>query len=239
MANETIRLSIKFFEEVKRFDKDNTGKVKAPDKYKLSVMSNIEQILAGGMDANELESYFEQYNIQHEAPSEAYSVDDILKFLKVNAKKTVVERDPNNLIEAGKFYYHPALQVAPPPPTVIQLDDGTFQSSYDVEEFFLEIKESFTYEDLVAYFYKVMGQSGEGFKVRDVGAFKHIMQSNDLDIVLYTIDEARFLAEDLSKPIPKNPFDIRDYMDSGFDVLEERKNTCYREGLDRVIPRAK
>lgn len=237
--SEAIRLSIKFFEEIKGFDKDSTGKVKAPDAYKVSVMSNIEQILAGGMDARELESYMDNYKGNHPQPKEAYSMDDILSFFQVNAKKTVVKRDPNNLLQAGAFYYHPALQVAPPPPTLIQLDDGSFQSSYESEEFFLEIKESFTFEDLVAYFYRVMEMDGTGFKERDIGAFKHILKSYDLDTILYTIDEARFLAEDLNKPRPRSPFDIRDYFNEGTEVLEGRKNTCYMEGLDRVIPRTK
>lgn len=239
MLNEAIRISIKFFEEIKGFGKDSTGKVKAPDAYKVSVMNNIEQVLAGGMKATELELLMDEYKSLHEKPEEAYSIDDILSFLQVNAKKKVVQRDPNNLIQAGKFYYHPALQVAPPPPMVIQLDDGTFQSSYETEEFFLEIKESFTYENLVEYFYRVMEHDGVSFKERDLGAFKHILRSYDLDVVLYTIDEARFLAEDLTKPIPRSPFDIRDYFEEGMSVLEDRKNTCYMEGLDRVIPRTK
>jgi hypothetical protein len=237
MLNEAIRLSIKFFEEIKGFGKDSTGKVKAPDNYKVSVMANIEQILEGGMSVKDLEHYISEYKRVHEAPQEVYSIDDILKFFNVNAKKSVVQRDPNNLIQAGTFYYHPALQVAPPPPTVIQLDDGTFESSYETENFFLEIKESFTYDDLVDYFYKVMGNDMQGFKERDIGAFKHILKSYDLDLVLYTIDESRFQSVDLNKPIPKSPFDIRDYFEFGELVLEDRKNTCYMEGLDRVIPR--
>lgn len=239
MLNEAIRLSIKFFEEIKGFGKDNTGKVKAPDKYKVSIMANIEQILEGGMTIQELEGYLNGYKENHPSPHEVYNIDDVLKFFNVSAKKAVVQRDPNNLLKAGEFYYHPALQVAPPPPVITQLDDGSFVSSYDTEEFFLEIKEKFTVEDLAQYFYSVMGIDGEGFRERDIGAFKHILRSYDLDTVLYTIDEARFLAEDLSKPVPKSPFDIRDYFDEGAMVLEERKNTCYMEGLDRVIPRTK
>ena len=239
MLNEAIRLSIKFFEEIKGFGRDSTGKVKAPDKYKVTVMANIEQLLEGGMTTQDLEGYLNKYKTEHPSPNEAYNIEEILKFFNVDAKKGIVQRDPNNLLKPGEFYYHPALQVAPPPPVLYQLDDGTFVSSYDNEEFFLEIKEKFTVEDLVQYFYNIMGLDGEGFRERDMGAFKHILRSYDLDTVLYTIDEARFLSEDLSKPIPKSPFDIRDYIDEGAMVLEERKNTCYMEGLDRVIPRTK
>lgn len=226
-----------FFKGVKGFPSDEHGKVKAPEKYKLLVMENIEQLLNGGMSSQVLAEFMKKYVDEHVTPKEVYSIDDILSYFQVAVKKSIVERDPNNLIEPGKFYFHPALQVAPPPPTITQLDDGTFQSSYDNEEFFLEIKEVFTYEDLVGYFYKVMEIEGDGFKDRDIGGFKHITRSADLDLILYSIDEARFLAEDLGRPRPKNPFDIRDYMDEGGAVLEDRKNTCYMEGLDHVIPR--
>lgn len=235
--SESIRLSIKFFEEVKGFEKDSTGKVKAPDNYKMAVMNNIESLLKGGMDSNQLESYFTRYKQEHSEPQEAYSVDDILSFFTIKASKKEVKRDPNNLLEIGKFYFHPELQIAPPPPTVVQLDDGSFVSSYESEPFFLEVRETFTMEDLVDYFYKRMGINGVGFKERDIGAFKHIMRSYDLDTILYTIDAAKFFAEDLLKQIPKSPFDIRDFVDQGMEILEGRKNTCYMEGLDRVIPR--
>ncbi len=186
-------------------------------------MHNIQEILAGGMKSKELESLMDRYKKEHPTPHEAYSVEDILKFFKINAKKSTIKKDPNNILEPGAFYYHPQLQVAPPPPTVIQLDDGTFQSSYENQEFFLEIKESYTFEELVDYFYKVMGHEDASFKERDIGAFKHMLRSYDIDTILYTIDEARFMAEDLDKHIPQSPFDIRDYIENGKEVLEERK----------------
>jgi hypothetical protein len=239
MINEAISLSIMFFKGLKKFPSDEQGKVKAPEKYKLLIMENFEQLLNGGESPKVLAQYMKRYSEEHPSPQEVYNMEDILNYFKVAYKKSEVKRDPNNLLEPGKFYFHPALQVAPPPPVVYQLDDGTFKSSYDDEPFFLEIKESFTWDDLVGYFYKVMELDGEGFKDRDMGAFKHIMKGNvNLDLILYTIDEARFQAEDVGKPRPKNPFDIRDYMDEGATVLEDRMNTCYMEGLDHVIPRA-
>lgn len=237
MKNAAIRLSLRFFDEVKQLDKDDTGKIKAPNSYKTSIMENIEQLLAGGLDEGTLGSYFEAYVKEHPSPKEAYNVDDVLKFLGVESKRKEIKRDPNNLMHPNAFYYHPVLQLTPPPPVVRQLDDGSFVSSYEEEDFFLEMKDSFTYEDLVDYFHKVMNISGEGYRQRDVGAFKHLLKSHSLDEVLYTIDASRFYAEDYSKPLPKNPFDIRDYTDEGASVLDERKNTCYMEGLDRVIPR--
>jgi hypothetical protein len=234
--SEAIRLSIKFFEEIKGFGKDEQGRVKAPDAYKVNVMKNLQQLLAGGTSVKEIETLMNRYKAVHPSPQEAYMIDDILSYFKVKADKKEVKRDPNNLLEPGKFYFHPALQLAPPPPTIIQLDDGTFQSSYETEEFFLEMKESFTFSDLVDYFYKVMGIDVD-FKERDMGAFKHLLKSYNIDLVMYMIDEARAMCEDLGKPNPTTPFDIRDYAEDAKLLLEDRKNSAYMEGLDRVIPR--
>jgi hypothetical protein len=236
MINDAIRLSIKFFNEVKGFGKDANGKVQAPEDYKVHVMKNIEQLLAGGTSVKEIETLMNRYKSVHPSPQEAYMVDDILSYFKVKADKKEVKRDPNNLLEPGKFYYHTALQIAPPPPTIMQRDDGTFYSSYEDEEFYLEMKEVFTLSDLVDYFYKVM-EIDVDFKERDMGAFKHILKSYDIDTVLYMINEARVMSEDRGKSKPTSPFDIRDYADDAIAVLEDRKNSAYMEGLDRVIPR--
>lgn len=236
MMNDAIRLSIKFFKEIKGFGEDATGKVQAPDKYKVDVMKNIEQLLAGGTSVKEMETLMNRYKAVHPNPQEVYMVDEILSHFKVKADKKEVKRDPNNLLEPGRFYYHPALQVAPPPPTIMQREDGTFYSSYEDEEFFLEIKECFTLCDLVDYFYKVM-EIDVDFKERDMGAFKHILKSYDIDTVMYMINEAKAMSEDYGKPTPTSPFDIRDYADDAIAVLEDRKNSAYMEGLDRVIPR--
>jgi hypothetical protein len=236
MINDAIRLSIKFFKEIKGFSEDAQGKVKAPDAYKVSVMKNLEQLLAGGTSVKEIETLMNRYKTTHPSPKDVYSIDEILSYFKVKAEKQEIKRDPNNLLEHGKFYFHPALQIVPPPPTIIQLPDGTFQSSYETEEFFLEIKECFTLSDLVDYFYKVM-EIDVDFKERDMGAFKYVLKSYDIDAVLYMIDEARAVSEDMGKSNPTSPFDIRDYAESAIAILEDRKNLAYMEGLDRVIPR--
>lgn len=236
MNNQAIRLSIKFFEQVKGFGKGADGKVKAPDHYKNLIMNSIDQILQGGMTPQELEALMDRYQMTVPNHNEVYGIEDVISHFGIKVVKGKIEQDPDNLLDRAKFYYHPALQVAPPPPVVKQLDNGEFISSYDDEPFFLEMKEKFTLDDLVTYFYNVMGMD-DGFRERDKGAFKFILKNYELDVVLYTIDEANALAYDLNKPQPQSPFDIRDYLEDGRLILEDRKNTCYMEGLDRVIPR--
>ena len=236
MQNQAIRLSIKFFEEVKGFGKGADGKVQAPDNYKHLIMNSILEILNGGMTPQELEALINRYRLTVEKHNEVYGIEEIIAHFGIKVVKGKLDKDPDNLLERGTFYYHPALQVVPPPPVIRQLDDGSFESSYDTEPFFLEMKEKFTLDDLVNYFYNVIGID-DGFRDRDKGAFRHILKTYNLDVVLYTIDESNALSQDLNRPRPQSPFDIRDYLEEGKMILKERKNTCYMEGLDRVIPR--
>lgn len=240
IQTEVIRLSIKFFTEIKEFGYDEQGKVKADEHYKLKIMDNIAEYLNGGMHPDELRWFMDRYKEQFPDYKQTYDIDEIIGFFGVQVEKKSLKKDPDNLLEPGRFYYHPLLQIAPPPPTLTQLPDGSFKASYEDEEFFLEIREKFTLDDLVDYFNQVMDRKNASFtRERDKGAFRHLLKRYDLDTILYTIDEARALAEDLNKSIPKNPLDIEDYIEDGAAILEERMNTCYMEGLDRVIPRSK
>ena len=238
MQNEAIRLSIKFFEEIKGFQRNERGMINAKDSYKIKVMNDVQSVLAGGIEVKELELLMDRYKVECPNAREAYSIDDVLHFFQIEARKGVVAQDPNNLIQPGKFYYHPRLQKVPPAPTIEILPDGTFKSSYEEEEFYLEIIERFTLEDLTRYFYEIMGIQDEHHLKRDAGAFKVLLERyKDLDLLMFTIIESAVLAEDLNKRKPRHPFELEEYIEDGRAILEERKNTLYMEGLDRVIPK--
>lgn len=237
MQNEAIALSIKFFAEIKGFSQDGQGKVIAKDEYKMKIMNDLISLLAGGTPAEKIEKILEDYKKLHVNPQDAYSIDDILSFLQIRLPKGQVKDDPDNILERGKFYYHPRLQQSPPPPTIELMEDGTFKRSYDEEKFFLEVKEKFTIDDLIDYFYETMDIQVETYRRRDKGAFEHLLRNYDIDILMFTIGEASFMSEDLNKRKPRHPFDIEEYVEDGISLMDERKNTLYMEGLDRVIPR--
>lgn len=239
MHSSSIRLSIDFFTKVKGFSKDEKGKVVANNGYKASVLKNLNEMIEGGHTEAELSAYINQWAKSNDGASEVYNVEDILRFFGINVNKKEVKIDPNNLIRPGRFYYHPKLQIAPPPPRIKVNVDGTFEASYDNEEFFLEIKQSFTYKDLNRYFLDMMGRHSEEADDRFTGAFKHLLGREELDVIMYSIDASRFVSEDIGRPRPKQPFHIEDYIDYGKELLDERKNTFYMEGLSHVIPRRK
>lgn len=236
--NDAVRLSIKFFAEIKGFKKDAKGKIEANNDYKIAVSKAIDAIIAGGTSAEELSKLMDEYKATHPAPHEAYGVEDILKYMNIQAKKGVIKEDPTNLLVRGKFYYHPQLQIVPPPPVVKILNDGTFIASYEEDPtFYLEMKEKYTLDDLLDYFYERTGIQSKNRK-RDKGSMEYILRLNELDIVLYSIDESSVMYMDKNCRPPRNPLDLQDYFEDGEAILEDRKNTLEMEGLNYVIPRS-
>lgn len=236
MTNEAIALSILFFEKVKKFPKNGQGKVNAAGHYKFTVMKDIQELLAGDMTYPKLEEAILTY-VRRNPPTlkETYVVSELLHAMRMPYKKGVQQVVPDNLIISSHFYYHPELQITPPPPTIVQLPSGEFQTTY--EEFFLEIREVFTLDDLVRYFYNKVGVHDDSAFERDKGAFRHMLKSYDVDFLLHLIDESYAQAVDRGAALPKEPFSIQDYIQEARIIYENRKNICFEGGFDRVIPR--
>jgi hypothetical protein len=233
MNSDAIGLTVKFLSEVKGYPMNSQKKVAAPANYKKIVMESFDQLLQSGNSVSLMSQMISEYIRRCETYKEAYKMEDIFHFLNINIiHNKLPEKNPENILEPLRFYHHPALQVAPPAPIVELLPDGTFRSSYDEEEFFLEIKESFTIDDLVDYFYRMTGNDNSRYRDRDKGAFKHMLRQTDLDALLYAIDDST-----VGDEFPRMPFDIEKYIKNAELILEERKSSLSMEGLDHVIPR--
>lgn len=232
---DSAKLTIKFLTEVKQFPRDNKNMIQAPEAYKDTIWESFEKFLLSGVTADEMDAWLDQYIATHPTPKEAYTIADIISYLKVDVQKRqpiVRKVNPDNLLEAGRFYYHPALQIAPPPPVITINNDGTFSSSYDnEEEFFLEMKEEFTLEDLVDYYYTRFPDQRKKME-RDKGAFKYLLKSADLDVILYCIEEGS-----RDEDPPRSILELDDYEKNARLILQDRQNTLYEVGLDHVIPR--
>lgn len=237
MNNEMILLATHFLEKVKGFTKDAHGKIDCDNQYKTSVVDDIGRLLAGGTDPAVIAKCIE--DIQGEDGKEMYfKPSHLLKRFGIPFQLKEY-RDPDNLIKIGKFYYHPRLQVTPPPPMLVIHDNGEIDSSYDEEPFYLEIVDRFTKKDVVDYFYYKMNKSTdtEASLARDLGAVEHMLKFWDLDFILYLIDEAFAVTWDEGLKPMKNLLDVQHFEESAVLVYENRINTCYEGGLDRVIPR--
>lgn len=233
--SDAVKLSIKFLTEIKSFPKNDKGVVQAPDQYKDIVWKSFEKLLTQGYTGEAMIEAMDTYKTSHPTPTEAYSMEEIVKFLELAPQSKAVKKkhNPDNLLEAGRFYYHPALQIAPPPPLIEVNPDGTFKASYEEDEFFLEIKDEFTLDDLIAYYHKRIPSGKKRRNLEsDRGSFKFLLKSYDLDVILYCIDESA-----ISEYLPATVFDIEDHAETAELILEDRKNTLFEVGLDHVIPR--
>lgn len=238
LNNEMIILASMFLQDIKEFKKDGHGIISCDPNYKKEVINDIGEILAGGsITAAQIKELFLK---EKENPDKTlfYKPSSILDKYKITyVKKSYI--DPENIMVPGQFYYHPRLQITPPPPVLQISDDGTFKASYEDEPFYLEIVDKFTKKDLVDYFYAKTGAAPkEATVARDIGAFEHMLRFWDCDFILYLIDEAFACSMDSGRPLPKSPLDIQHFEEEANAVYESRKITCYEEGLDRVLSRA-
>lgn len=155
-----------------------------------------------------------------------------------------------NLVQEGVFYYHPHLQVAPPPPLLKQNPEtGILEEVYQ-GDFYLKMRHRFTCEDALDYFYKSF-PSIKPNKDRYMGALKYIMEKefnlvakreneshgdselNGLDLFLYVVDEARALSFDNDAQV-RDLMGVKAYMEEGLYLYRERIHYAKLNGLNRI-----
>jgi hypothetical protein len=197
----------------------------------------FRQMLSEGYSPEEIQSAIHTYKKAHPNKEDLEHLITVEQIFDGIPKKSV----PKGLMRDGVFYFHPRLQVAPGAPVMTINEDGEFVS-LDNDEFFLEIRPSFTMAELVDYFYKRTGTRNQNYK-RDSRAFEYVLDQiiideplNALDLILFTIDAAVALAFDLDRPMP-NALEIEDYLNDGLALYTEKYNYCKLEGLDHVTPR--
>lgn len=235
MQNEAIQCSVFFLTKVKGF-KERQGKIEAPNEYKKQILKDFLSIIHTKKDYDKCMGLMQAYIESNPYKENAFDIKEIYSYFKETLPKSNIQINPNNMIKPGVFYYHPLLQETPPPPSIHQLENGEFVSSYDEESFYLVIKESFTYEDCARYFEEQCNLP-ETLLKRDAGAFKRMSEDYSLDLILYMIDCARDFHEDENRPLPSTVYDITYYLRKAIDTLDNRKDISYFGGVDHVIPK--
>lgn len=193
--------------------------------YRTQIFKDIERLINSG---------FTTSSIRNAISVDPYNYEQVLK----------ASSNKDNLIDLNKFYYHPFLQIVPSPPTITINDDGTFTESYSNDKFFLQLKTSITFEEILNYFYKRFHEVRPNIK-RDLGAIKHIYEKNivpavessgdqsknALDLLLFAIDTARVYTYDEDEKLSNGILGLGNYIDHALDVYEEKMNYCKINGL--------
>lgn len=130
----------------------------------------------------------------------------------------------SNLIKKDELHIHSELIDYGPPPSVRwdeELDD--FVASYEEEYIEPKLKQKYTIEQLVAYFYTTceIERRWQNEK-RDRGGFEFLLkQGFALDTILFAIDITAGYKEERDRPI-QSALDVSDYLDNAEAIIQER-----------------
>lgn len=143
-----------------------------------------------------------------------------------------------NLLYPGCFYYHNQLRIIPGPPKR-ELDYNTGQIIKIEEPFFLEMRASYTLDNLVDYF---IAQFHLDVTIDDrkryAGGFKYLLKNYNIDTILFMIDAASNYAysEDMNQR-DFNVLQLQDYRTKAEHAIGQKRTENKISGDDRIVPR--
>ena len=163
-----------------------------------------------------------------------YTDKEIINAINENQLNTLITKTScsENLINPNRIYFHKELRLTAK--TVeVEFDYNTGTYIKKEEPYFLEMKSTYTINNLKQYFIKVLNPIKNMDTNRINGAFKWLTEHYDLEILLFMIDNA---FEDDLKNV-RNPLQIRDYYDAALDKYEYIKKMSKLNGDDAIVPK--
>lgn len=238
LNTQTTLLTEVFFEKVKQTKKDEFGKFPGTPSYKKTVLEDMFNCLSSSFSYEELISFMEQATPND---STCYNMSEYVKKRQFSTKPVVATKqlkDPNECLQIGVFYYHPLLQLTSRPPK-FQLNSKTMEfEQLPAETFYLEMKDSFTIEDLTNYY---MTQTGvdDTYPPRYYTQFKKLVDIYGIDLVLYLIDASVAKAKDEQEQMPVVPSFMQSNIEEAKQMYGNRKEISREGGLTHVYPRGR
>ncbi|MNP02927.1 hypothetical protein D3C76_947930 [compost metagenome] len=154
-----------------------------------------------------------------------------------NVRKLFNQQTPTvvNLLDPGEFYYHNVLRItSKPPKRHLDIDSGEIVTINDV--YFLEMRDSFTAEDLVEYYCKQFNiKIHRQEQARFAGAFQWLLKMDDIEIILFMIDYAANLCNSEDYPPPRTPMDVRKYRREAMEVRNLKATEAVLSGGNQIV----
>jgi hypothetical protein len=140
-----------------------------------------------------------------------------------------------NLMDPDTFYYHNELRLTSAAPKR-QIDYDSGEILVINEPYFLEMKASYTIEDLIQYFarqtrIKILEHEMQ----RYVGSVKWMLKTYGLEDILFMIDATvnMSMAEDL--PMPESVLDVQRYKGEGRDARNLKVTETIQSGGKKIV----
>jgi hypothetical protein len=203
------------------FDFINKNYTSIDDKTKVEIIKEIREVLRNGVTYQDINSKIQT------CPCDNKNFKGYFKSIKSSCV---------NLIDPQNFYYHNELRVFPEAPRrTLNPNTGVIEKTEF--EYFLEIKASYTMDDLINYigsknpFTNIVSN-----KTKLTGSLKFLLNKYDMDFLLYLID-ALCVSYDNQKRKAKNIFEIEDFIEEAKFNYNLKFSESALNGTNKVTPR--
>lgn len=193
-----------------------------------SALASIPNLLAKGWSLYEIKMELDQF-----AQDYPQVVPNIYHIGEIMDKK----EPPNNLLEPDVFYYHSELRNMSQPPRITK-DPETGRMVRHSEPFYLEMKQRYSMQELMDYWYKQQDITPNEHMLRqDEGKFKYILGNYTLDEVLFSIDVSNILRKERQLRPLRNAFELDKYIEDAREAIQRKQNVHKMQGINREFRR--
>lgn len=145
-----------------------------------------------------------------------------------------------NLLNPNQFYYHSQLRIFPAP-IKKQIDYNTGEIvTVNKQEYFLEMKSSYTIDDAVLYYCKQMNLNvpkEDKEKNRFAGPIKYIVDKIGIEMFLFCVDSASNHIKEMDLKRLKSPLEVQDYYDDAKNNYNAKITEERLSGSDKIVPK--
>lgn len=139
-----------------------------------------------------------------------------------------------NLIRPNVFYYHNDLRLTcAPPKREIDYDSGDI--TVINEPYFLEMKASYSIEDLIHYYRRQVGTSKSDDNNRFKGSLLYLLKSYTVEELLFMIDIMVNTCKADDLPLPSSPLDSQKYYKEAKEVINLKKTETIQAGGKAIV----
>ncbi|MFE9081948.1 hypothetical protein [Bacillus mobilis] len=193
-----------------------------------SAISSIQVLLNKGWTLQEIKEELDNFSKTYpQIVTTLYHVEEIMKTKEL----------PNNLLSPTSFYYHNILREVPPPP-ILKRDPNSGNWMRVELGFYLEMKNRFTLQDLLNYWYEKMDIIPNDHLIKqDEGKFKYMLGNYTVDELLFMIDVAKVQRKEKQLRTLRNAFELEKYLEEARDFIQRKENIHKVTGINREIKR--
>lgn len=186
---------------------------------KRNVINAVRVALKNGAIADELISKVNKIKDNNKSP---------FQFFNINSN--------GNLLDPDKFYFHNELRIFPPPPIRYwDIDTGNITSNH--QEYFLEMKASYTTNDIVFYLSKKESLTKAlQDRNRAIGSINFLLKKYDIDFLLFLFDTANDIYTSKQKYI-RSLIEISEFEDEAKTNYEQKITESKISGQNVVVTR--